>query len=158
RDMERGIGGISFLMRFMIFNILPTLLELLVVMAIFLGLYGMSFALVILVSILLYVGFSVVATERRTRFVREVNEADSATHGRAIDSLMNYETVKYFTNENYEAEHYDREMAVWERAMRNNRLSLFALNGGQALIVAASMTVMLALAARGVAAGAMTLG
>jgi ATP-binding cassette subfamily B protein len=145
-------------MRFMIFNIVPTLLELLVVISIFLSRYGLAFAGVIVLAILVYVGFSVLATERRTQYVREMNQADSATNNRAIDSLLNYETVKYFTNEGHEAALYDRELANWERAKQRNRLSLFALNGGQALIVAGSMTAMLWLAARGVRAGGMTLG
>lgn len=158
RDIERGNSGISFLMRFMIFNILPTLFELVIVIGIFLGNYGLSFALTIFLAIVFYVLFSVVATERRNRFVREMNEADSATNTRAVDSLLNYETVKYFTNEEYEARHFDEDLAVWEKAKRNNRLSLFVLNGGQALIVAVTMTLMLTLAARGVAAGDMSLG
>ncbi len=158
RDIERGTSGINFLMRFMIFNIIPTLLELFIVVGIFLWNYGLDFAGVIFLSILFYAVFSIFATERRTRFIREVNEADSATNTRAIDSLLNYETVKYFTNEAYEATHYDRELATWEEAKRKNRLSLFALNGGQALIVSGSMTLMLALAAGGVASGSMTLG
>jgi ATP-binding cassette, subfamily B, heavy metal transporter len=158
RDIERGTSGISFLLRFMIFNILPTLFELLVVIGIFLTSYGASFAAVIFVALVLYVAFSVVATEKRTRYVRAMNQADSATNNRAIDSLLNYETVKYFTNEQYEAELYDHELANWELAKRNSRMSLFVLNAGQALIVAASMTVMLWLAARGVAAQSMTIG
>ncbi|MDR0781250.1 MAG: ABC transporter ATP-binding protein/permease [Pseudomonadales bacterium] len=158
RDIERGTSGISYLMRFMIFNILPTLLELAVVISIFLSRYGVAFAGVIVAALVVYVCFSVMATERRTQYVREMNQADSATNNRAIDSLLNYETVKYFTNEAHEATLYDRELANWERAKQRNRLSLFALNGGQALIVAASMTAMLWLAARGVMAGGMTLG
>lgn len=158
RDIERGTSGISFLMRFMIFNILPTVFELLVVIGIFLGNYGLAFAGVIVLSLVVYVVFSVIATEKRTRFVREMNQADSATSNRAIDSLLNYETVKYFTNEQHEAALYDRELANWEVAKRNSRLSLFVLNAGQAFIVAASMTAMLWLAARGVADGSMTLG
>jgi ATP-binding cassette subfamily B protein len=158
RDIERGTSGISFLLRFMIFNILPTVFELLAVIVIFLAQYGLSFAGIILVSVLAYSVYSVVATEKRTRFVREMNIADSATNNRAIDSLLNYETVKYFTNEQYEASHYDRELANWEQAKRNNRWSLFALNGGQALIVSVSMTLMLWLAASGVAGGRMSLG
>lgn len=158
RDIERGTSGISFLLRFMIFNILPTLLELIVVIVIFLSNYGAAFAGVIFVALVVYVVFSVVATERRTQYVRDMNKADSATNNRAIDSLLNYETVKYFTNEQYEAEHYDRELANWEEAKRNSRVSLFALNGGQAAIVAISMTAMLWLAARGVVAGTMSLG
>lgn len=158
RDIERGNSGISFLMRFMVFNILPTVLELLIWIAVFLSSYGPSFALTILGSIVCYVSFSVVVTERRNRYVREMNLADSTTNTRAVDSLLNYETVKYFTNEDYETALYDRDLAQWEVAKRKNRLSLFALNGGQALIVALSMTAMLLLAARGVASGAMTLG
>jgi ATP-binding cassette subfamily B protein len=158
RDIERGTSGISFLLRFMIFNIIPTLFELLVVIVIFLANYGLAFAGIIFLALVVYVVFSVVATERRTQYVRDMNKADSATNNRAIDSLLNYETVKYFTNEQYEADHYDRELATWEEAKRNSRLSLFALNGGQAAIVAMSMTAMLWLAARGVVAGSMSLG
>ena len=158
RDIERGVSGISFLLRFMIFNILPTLFELLIVIGIFLANYGVEYAAVIFVALVIYVWFSVVLTEKRTRYVREMNAADSATNNRAVDSLLNYETVKYFTNEQYEAELYRHELDNWERARRNSRLSLFALNGGQALIVATSMTVMLWLAAQGVASRSMTLG
>lgn len=158
RDIERGTSGISFLMRFMIFNIVPTVLELVIVIGIFLGNYGLSFAGVIVAALICYVVFSIVATERRTQYVRDMNIADSATSNRAIDSLLNYETVKYFTNEDYEASLYDVELEKWERAKRNSRLSLFALNAGQAFIVAASMTLMLWLAARGVANGSMSLG
>lgn len=158
RDIERGTSGINFLMRFMIFNIIPTLLELMIVIGIFLSSYGASFAVVILIAIVLYVGYSVIATEKRTRFIREMNEADSATNTRLIDSLLNYETVKYFTNEEYEARHLDEGLARLEVATRNNRLTLFALNGGQALIISGAMTIMLLLAASGVANGNMTLG
>lgn len=158
RDIERGTSGINFLMRFMIFNIIPTLFEVLVVIGIFFFNYGSMFALIIVLAIFSYGLYSVIATEKRTRFVREVNEADSATNNRAIDSLLNYETVKYFTNEDYESAHYDKELAVWEDAKRKNRLSLFALNGGQALIISVSMTFMLALAANGVAKQALSLG
>jgi ABC-type transport system involved in Fe-S cluster assembly fused permease/ATPase subunit len=158
RDIERGTSGISFLMRFMIFNILPTLLELVVVISIFLSSYGIEFAGVMIAALIAYVSYSIVATERRTQFVREMNQADSATSNRAVDSLLNYETVKYFTNEEHEAALYDRELANWERAKRRSRLSLFALNGGQAFIVSVSMTVMLWLAAKGVSSAAMSIG
>jgi ATP-binding cassette subfamily B protein len=158
RDIERGTSGISFLMRFMIFNIVPTVFELIAVIAIFFANYGVEFAGVIFMALVLYVLYSVIATERRTEYVREMNRADSATSNRAIDSLLNYETVKYFTNETYEAGLYDKELENWETAKRRSRLSLFALNGGQALIVSVSMTWMLWLAARGVASGTMSLG
>jgi ABC-type transport system involved in Fe-S cluster assembly fused permease/ATPase subunit len=104
------------------------------------------------------VGYSVYATDWRTRFIREANKADSSSNTRAIDSLLNYETVKYFTNEDFEAKAYDSQLATWEQAKMKNRLSLFALNGGQALIISFSMTAMLALAAYEVTYGKMTLG
>jgi ABC-type transport system involved in Fe-S cluster assembly fused permease/ATPase subunit len=158
RDIERGTSGISFLMRFLVFNIIPTLFEIAVVVGVLFYNYGFSFALIILVSVVGYVGFSVKATDWRTKYVREVNQADSSTSSRAIDSLLNYETVKYFNNENYEANRYDVDLANWENARRKNRLSLFALNGGQASIIAMAMTSMMALAAYKVAQGDMTIG
>ncbi len=158
RDIERGTTGISFLMRFFVFNIAPTLFEIVMVAVILLWNYGASFAVVTLVSVIVYGWFSLRATEWRTRFVREVNEADSASNTRAVDSLLNFETVKYFTNEAFEAERYDEGLRRWEAARRNNRLSLFGLNGGQALIIAVAQTVMIGLAAWQVRDGAMTLG
>lgn len=158
RDMERGVAGISFVMRFMIFNIVPTLLEIAMVVGILLVNYGGGFALITAVAVVTYVCFSVVATNWRTRFIRQANKADSSSNSRAIDSLINYETVKYFTNEQFEARRYDDELAQWEQAKRKNRLSLFSLNGGQALIIAIASSAMMALAASRVAAGTMTLG
>jgi ATP-binding cassette subfamily B protein len=158
RDIERGTSGISFLMRFLVFNIVPTLFEIAVVVGVLFYNYGISFALIILLSVVIYVGFSVKATDWRTKYVREVNQADSSSSSRAIDSLLNYETVKYFNNENYEANRYDADLANWENARRKNRLSLFALNGGQASIIAIAMTSMMALAAYNVAQGTMTIG
>ncbi|CAA0107661.1 ATM1-type heavy metal exporter [Halioglobus japonicus] len=158
RDIERGTTGISFLMRFFVFNIVPTFIEIFMVVGIFLFNYGWGFALITLVAVILYTGYSVVATEWRTKFVREANMADSASNTRAVDSLLNFETVKYFTNEEFEAKRYDYELEKWELARRKNRLSLFSLNGGQALIIALAMTSMMWLAAHRVAAGSMTIG
>jgi ATP-binding cassette subfamily B protein len=158
RDIERGTSGISFLMRFMVFNIVPTFLEIAMVITILYLNYGIWFSVITFISIVTYITYSVFATELRTRFVRAANKADSTTNTRAIDSLLNYETVKYFTNEQYEAKAYDKQLAEWEEAKIKNRYSLFALNGGQALIVALSMTSMLALAAFNVSQGTMTLG
>ena len=158
RDIERGTSGISFLMRFLVFNIGPTLFEITAVIGVLFYNYGLSFALIILVSVVSYVAFSIKATDWRTQFVREVNAADSSSSSRAIDSLLNYETVKYFNNESYEANRYDTDLAKWEQARRKNRLSLFALNTGQASVIAISMTSMLALAAIQVAKGEMTIG
>jgi len=158
RDMERGVSGISFVMRFMIFNIIPTLLEFGFVVVILLVNYGLSFALVIVIAVVCYVIYSLKATQWRTEFIREANLADSKSNSRAIDSLLNYETVKYFGNEAYEAERYDAELCKWEQAKRKNRLSLFTLNSGQALIIASAMTAMMTLAALKVASGSMTIG
>ena len=158
RDIERGTTGISFLMRFFVFNIVPTLFEIVVVAGILLFNYGPSFAVITLLSVIFYGIFSLRATEWRTQFVREMNAADSASNTRAVDSLMNFETVKYFTNEEFEAERYDEELARWEMARRKNRLSLFGLNGGQALIIAIAQTSMIGLAASEVRSGNMTLG
>ncbi|BDX07098.1 ABCB family ABC transporter ATP-binding protein/permease [Planctobacterium marinum] len=158
RDIERGTSGIGFLMRFMVFNIIPTLFEILAVVGVLFVQYGFEFAAIILGSVITYVLFSMKATDWRTRFVKEMNQADSSTNTRAIDSLLNYETVKYFNNETYEANRYDKDLAEWESARRKNRLSLFALNGGQALIISSAMTAMMAMAAWNVAQGNMTIG
>ncbi|GEA10273.1 ABC transporter ATP-binding protein/permease [Alteromonas sp. KUL49] len=158
RDIERGTSGISFLMRFMVFNIVPTLLEILLVVGLLYIQFGWSFAAIILASVVAYVTFSMKATDWRTRFVIQMNEADSTTNSRAVDSLLNFETVKYFNNETFEANRYDKDLAGWEKARRKNRLSLFALNGGQASIIAIAMTSMMANAAFGVMNGRMTIG
>ena len=158
RDIERGTSGVSFLMRFLIFNIGPTLLEIAMVVGLLFYNYGASFALVIFVSVVMYVFFSMKATDWRTKFVKQVNQADNNSTSRAIDSLLNFETVKYFNNESFEAKRYDVDLEQWETARRKNRLSLFALNGGQAFIIAGAMTSMMALAAINVAKGNMTIG
>ncbi len=158
REIERGTTGISFLMRFFVFNIAPTLLEIAMVVGIFLYNYSVTYALITLVSVLAYGFFSLRATEWRTQFVREMNAADSASNTRALDSLLNFETVKYFGNERFEARRYDTELEKWELARRRNRLSLFGLNGGQALIIALAQTSMIGLAAWQVRSGEITLG
>ncbi len=158
RDIDRGNSGLSFLMRFMIFNIIPTLLEIIMVVGILFFNYGIWFALITASSITCYILYSIKATNWRTEFIREANKADSTSNTRAIDSLLNYETVKYFTNESYEADAYDRQLENWEKAKAKNRLSLFALNGGQAIIISVSMTLMLGLAAYQVTYEQMTLG
>ncbi|MDH3977817.1 MAG: ABC transporter ATP-binding protein/permease [Gammaproteobacteria bacterium] len=158
RDIERGTTGISFLLRFFVFNIAPTLFEIAMVVGILLLNYGPIYALITFVSVFIYGAFSIIATEWRTRFVREANEADSASNTRAIDSLLNFETVKYFNNEEFEAQRYDQELRNWEDARRKNRLSVFTLNGGQALIIAVAQTSMIGIAAFQVRAGVLTLG
>ncbi|MGR6874288.1 ABC transporter transmembrane domain-containing protein [Pseudomonas sp. HK3] len=116
RDIERGVSGISFLMRFLVFNIVPTFLELFLVMGILWQQYRFEFALIVFLSVVSYVWFSKKTTDWRTQFIREANNADSRSSSRAVDSLLNFETVKYFTNEKYESGLYDEELAYWEKA------------------------------------------
>ena len=158
RDIERGTNGISFLMRFFVFNIAPTLIEISLVIGLLFYNYGIEFAAITMASVVLYIFFSMITTDWRTQFVRQANKADSAASTRSIDSLLNYETVKYFTNEKHEARLYDDALADWENARRKNRLSLLSLNAGQALIITAAMTAMMWLAALRVVEGAMTIG
>lgn len=158
RDIERGTTGISFLMRFVIFNILPTLLELFLVIGLLLYNYPPWFALITLIAVVSYVIYTAKVTEWRTAYVREANKMDSNTHARALDSLLNYETVKYFSAEEREANDYDGSLMRWEKARQKNRLTLFALNTGQALIISIAMTLMLCLSAYYVVMGTMTIG
>jgi|TARA_B100001105_G_scaffold99233_1_gene79333 ATP-binding cassette subfamily B protein len=158
RDIERGTNGISFLLRFTLFNIVPTLLEILMVAGILFVVFNVGYVLAILVAVVVYVVFSIKITEWRTKFVREANARDNQSNSRAIDSLLNYETVKYFNNERYEAQLYDVDLDDWEQARLKNRLSLAALNSGQALIIGLAMIVIMAMAVREVASGEITLG
>lgn len=158
RDIERGVTGVGFLLRIMVFNIVPTLLELVMVIGVLLFNYDDGYALITLCAIVFYLMFSVTITNWRLAFIREANQADSTSNTRAIESLINYETVKYFGNEDFEAKRYDDDLAQWEKARRKNRLSLFFLNGGQALIIAMAMTAMTILAAGQVISGTITIG
>ncbi|MFG1498014.1 ABC transporter ATP-binding protein/permease [Saccharospirillum sp. HFRX-1] len=158
RDIERGTNGVHFLLRFLVFNIVPTLLELALVAGILIINFDVWFAVITLFSVLIYVGFTIATTEWRNRYVREANTLDSQANTRAIDSLLNYETVKYFGNEAWEAQNYDRNLADWENARLKNRMSLLMLNTGQALIVSAALTWMMWLAAGDVVAGNITIG
>jgi len=158
RDIERGVNGISFLMRFMIFNIVPTFVEIGMIMVLLFWNYSIWYALIVLISVVAYVGFSVIATEWRTETIRQMNSAESKSSTRSVDSLLNFETVKYFNNEAFEAERYDENLADWESARRKNRLTLFALNGGQSLIISAAATASMILAAYHVSQGVMTIG
>ena len=158
RDIDRGTNGINFLMRFMLFNIIPTLLEISLITVILLVSYSAWYALIIVAAVIVYIAYSVILTEKRTNIVRQMNEMDSQTNTRAIDSLLNFETVKYFGNEDYEAEQYDQNLTGWEKARARNRLSMAALNSGQAFVIAASITAIMTLAAYDVSSGKMTLG
>ncbi len=158
RDIERGTSGLSFLMRFLMFNIVPTLFEIMTVAIIFGSLFSIWFALITLLAVAIYIFFTVTVTQWRNRFIRESNAADNQSNTRAIDSLLNYETVKYFNNEQYEAQTYDTFLATWEQARLKNRLSLLALNSGQALIIACAITALMWLGANEVVTGELTIG
>ena len=158
RDIERGVAGISFLLRFMVFNIVPTFIEIGLIVVLLFWQYSIWFALIVVVSVVLYVWFSVVATEWRTQTIRAMNRAESRSSTRSVDSLLNFETVKYFNNERFEAEQYDLNLAEWEDARRRNRLTLFTLNAGQSFIIAAGGSAAMILAAFRVADQSMTIG
>ncbi len=158
RDIERGTRGISFLLNFMLFNILPTLLEISLVAAILLAKYDIWFSVIIFVTLLAYIVFTLFITEWRMIFRRTMNDMDSKANTRAIDSLLNYETVKYFGNEAWEARRYDEHMQKWEVAAVRNQTSLAALNAGQSAIIAIGVTLLMLLAADGVVQGTMSLG
>ena len=158
RDIERGTNGISFLLRFTLFNIVPTLLEIVMVAGILFVAFNVGYVLAILVAVVVYIVFSIKTTEWRTKFVREANARDNQSNSRAVDSLLNYETVKYFNNEQFEAQLYDRDLDDWEQARLKNRLSLAALNSGQALIIGLAMIAIMAMAVQEAAAGEITLG
>ncbi len=158
RDIERGTRGISFLLTFLLFNILPTLLEIGLVAGILFVKYNPWFAIITFITLVLYVAFTLVITEWRMVFRRTMNDMDSKANTRAVDSLINYETVKYFGNERYEVERYDEQMQRWEVSAVRNQTSLAALNAGQSIIIAVGVTLLMLLAADGVAKGAMTIG
>ncbi|HET9699782.1 MAG TPA: ABC transporter ATP-binding protein/permease [Burkholderiales bacterium] len=158
RDIERGTRGISFLLNFMLFNILPTLVEIGLVAAILLSKYAAVFSIATFLTLAVYITFTLVVTEWRMIFRRTMNDMDSKANTRAIDSLLNYETVKYFGNEAWEARRYDDSMAKWEVAAVRNQTSLAALNAGQSAIIAVGVTILMVLAADGVVKGDMTLG
>ena len=158
RIIERGTKGIEFLLSFVLFNILPTLLEIAFVTAILLYRYEVSFALIVLVSVVVYIVFTFLITEWRIRFVRRMNESDEQANTKAIDSLLNYETVKYFGNEEHEARRFDVSLRRYQSAAVTTKVSLALLNAGQAFLTAAGMTAVLLLAASGVAEGSMGIG
>jgi ATP-binding cassette subfamily B protein len=158
RAIERGTTGIDNLLHFLLFQIVPTLLEIGMVSAILWWFYDWRFAAVTFVTILAYVGYTLSLTQWRLKFRRRMLEAESEAHTKAIDSLLNYETVKYFANEDHEARRYDRSLAAYERAsvMSENTLSL--LNAGQGLVIAIGVTCVMLLAGAGVVGGTMTVG
>jgi ATP-binding cassette subfamily B protein len=158
REIDHGIRGISSLISFTLYSILPTLVELTLVLGYLLWKYEIWFSVIVGVSLVVYVGFTFAVTNWRTRFRREMNELDAKASSRAVDSLLNFETVKYFNNESYEAQRYDGTLAQQERASIKSQQSLNVLNAGQQTIIAVGLTLMLWRAAVGVGNGSMTVG
>ena len=158
RAVERGIAGIEFLLSFMLFNVIPTLFEIVIVSAILWRLYNWTFAAVTLGTIVSYIAFTFIITDWRVRFRREMNERNSEANTKSVDSLLNYETVKYFANEEHEAQRYDRALHAYERAAIKSETTLALLNVGQGAIIATGLIGIMLLAADGVAAGTMTVG
>ncbi|QXL83490.1 ABC transporter ATP-binding protein/permease [Comamonas sp. NLF-1-9] len=158
RDIERGVRGIESMVSFAIFNIVATFIEVLLVLAVLGARFDWRFVAVTLSALLLYVGFTVWVTEWRIEFRREANRSDSAASTRAVDSLLNYETVKYFNNEAFEARRYDESLERFRRAQLRSRSSLGLLNTGQQFIIASGLVAMLWLATQGVVDGRLSLG
>jgi ATP-binding cassette subfamily B protein len=158
RDIERGTRGISTLLTYMLFSIVPVILEFSLVAAILLAKFDWRFAAVTFAAVAVYIAFSVSITEWRMDIRRRANELDSKANTRAIDSLLNYETVKYFNNEEYEARRYDENLQKYESAAVKNEASLGLLNIGQSCIIAVAVTLLMVLAAQGVVAKTLTLG
>ena len=158
RIVERGTKGIEVILRFSLFNSIPTAIELLLVLAIVLSRFGWLYSLVVALTIAAYVAFTWTVTEWRTQVRRQMNAADNEAAGYALDSLLNYETVKYFTNEEHEARRHDAAMAKYEKLAVKTSKSLALLNTGQAAIFSAGLTIVMVLAALDVQAGRLTVG
>ncbi len=158
RSIERGTMAISTLLSFMLFSILPTILEMVLVFVILWTLLDLWFALVTIATVIAYITYTLTVTEWRLEFRRRMNEQDNRANTRAIDSLLNYETVKYFANEDHEAQRYDEALRAYEKAGVLSQASLSVLNIGQAVIISSGMTAVMYMAGSGIVAGTMTLG
>jgi ABC-type transport system involved in Fe-S cluster assembly fused permease/ATPase subunit len=158
RDIDRGTRSVSSLMNYMVFSILPTLVEITMIAGILLTRYDVWFAVVTFVAVVAYIAFTMLITEWRMHYRVTMNALDSSANTRAVDSLLNYETVKYFGNEEYELRRYDESLQGWENAAILSQTSLSALNFGQATIIGCAVTAIMMLAAQGVVNGTMTIG
>ena len=158
RDIERGTRAVHSLISYSLYSILPTLVEVGLVLTLLGIKFDAGFALITVAALVVYIGFTVGVTEWRTQFRRRMNELDSVAHSRAIDSLLNYETVKYFNNEDFEARRYDENLERLRRATLKSQSTLSLLNSGQQLIIAVALVAMLWRATQGVAEARMTLG
>ena len=158
RAIERGTKGIEFLLNFLLFNIVPTLVEVLLVCGVLWVLYDARFALVTFATIAVYIAFTLTFTEWRSKYRRAMNDTDSEANTKAIDSLLNYETVKYFGNEEHEARRFDSALQRYEQAAVKSKVTLSMLNTGQGGIIALGLIAVMVMAGQGVAAGKMTVG
>jgi ABC-type multidrug transport system fused ATPase/permease subunit len=158
RDIERGTRGVHSLISYSLYSIIPTLIEVTLVLSLLAVKFDAWFAVITGIALVFYIFFTVTVTEWRTQFRKTMNELDSSAHSRAIDSLLNYETVKYFNNEEFEAARYDENLARYRRAAIKSQNTLSLLNAGQQLIIAIGLVAMLWRATQGVVDGRMTLG
>jgi ABC-type transport system involved in Fe-S cluster assembly fused permease/ATPase subunit len=158
RDIERGTSSVSSLLNYMVFNLLPTLVEIIMIAGILLARYDIWFAVITFAAVIIYIIFTMKITEWRMKYRVTMNALDSRASSQAIDSLLNYETVKYFGNEAFELRRYDESLRGWESAAVKSQTSLSVLNFGQSAIIATGVTLIMILAARGVVVGTMTLG
>ncbi len=158
RDIERGTRGVHSLISYSLYSIIPTLIEVTLVLTLLAVKFDVWFAWITIAALVLYITFTITVTEWRTQFRKKMNELDSTAHSRAIDSLLNYETVKYFNNEEFEAKRYDSSLEKYRRAAVKSQTTLSLLNTGQQLIIAVALVAMLWRATQGVVEGRMTLG
>ena len=158
RDIESGVKGVESLISYSLYSIIPTIIELLLVLGILAIKFDIWFALITIIALTVYITFTVTVTQWRTQYRREANLIDSSAHSKAIDSLLNYETVKYFNNEAFEARRYDQDLEKLRRARLKSQSSLSLLNSGQQLIIAVALVAMLWRATQGVVDGKLTLG
>ena len=158
RDIERGTRAVNSLISYSLYSIVPTLIEFTLVLTLLAVKFDLMFVWITLAALVSYITFTVSVTEWRTRFRRRMNELDSAAHSRAVDSLLNYETVKYFNNEDFETRRYDENLEKYRRAAIKSQVTLNLLNTGQQIIIATGLVAMLWRATQGVAEGRMTLG
>jgi ATP-binding cassette subfamily B protein len=158
RDIERGTRGVHSLISYSLYSIIPTLIEVTLVLSLLAVKFDVWFAGITLIALVFYIAFTVTVTNWRTQFRRAMNELDSSAHSRAIDSLLNYETVKYFNNEEFEAARYDENLKRYREAAIKSQRTLSLLNSGQQLIIALGLVAMLWRATQGVVEGRMTLG
>ena len=158
RDIERGTRGVHSLISYSLYSIIPTLIEVTLVLTLLAVKFDVWFAWITIVALVFYITFTITVTEWRSKFRKKMNEMDSTAHSRAIDSLLNYETVKYFNNEEFETQRYDENLEKYRRAAVKSQTTLSLLNTGQQLIIAIALVTMLWRATQGVVEGRMTLG